>query len=216
MSVRVLVVDDHKIMREGLKLLLEREEGLEVAGEAHNGKEAVQLARELTPDVVLMDLTMPEMNGIDATRHIIAQVPRVRVLALSMHSDRRYVEEVLAAGAQGFLLKDCAFDELAKAIGEVVAGQFYLSPRIAGVVVRDYLGRRGRPTPAPEGRLTPREREVLQHLAEGKNIKEIAFALDVSPKTVETQRASIMRKLSAGSLAELTKYAIREGLTTLD
>lgn len=216
MSIRVLIVDDHKIMREGLRSLLEREDDLEVVGEADTGRQAIQSVRDAAPDLVLMDLTMPEMNGIEATRRIIGEFPEVRVLALSMHSDRRFIEEALAAGAQGFLLKDCAFDELIGAIREVVADRFYLSPRIAGVVVKDYLGKRGRPEPSPTVRLTPREREVLQLVAEGKNTKEVAFALNVSVKTVETQRTQIMKKLKMSSVAELTKYAIREGLTTLD
>lgn len=203
-------------MREGLKSLLARESDLEVIGEADNGRHAVQYAKDLAPDVILMDLTMPEMNGIDATRRIVSECPGPRVLALSMHSDRRFIEEALAAGAQGFLLKDCAFDELVGAIREVVAGRFYLSPRIAGVVVRNFLGSRGRTAASPVARLSPREREVLQLIAEGKNTKEVAFTLDVSVKTIETQRSQIMKKLKTSSIAELTKYAIREGLTTLD
>jgi len=215
-GIGVLIVDDHKIMREGLRALLENNESLTVVGEADNGRAAVQLAHELSPAVILMDLTMPGMNGIDATRRIVAECPGVRVLALSMHSDRRYIEEALAAGARGFLLKDCAFDELVGAIREVAADRCYLSPRIAGVVVRDYLGKRGRTDAPSVGRLTPREREVLQLIAEGKNTKEVAFSLSVSTKTVETQRIQIMRKLGTTSIAELTKFAIREGLTTLD
>ena len=216
MSIKVLIVDDHKIVREGLSVLLGNRDGLKVIGEANNGRMAVQLAHEMSPDVILMDLTMPEMNGIDATRRIVDECPGVRILALSMHSDRRYIEAALAAGASGFVLKDCAFDELAGAIRDVAADCFYLSPRIAGVVVRDYLGKRGRVETSPVGRLTPREREVLQLIAEGKNTKEVAFTLDVSAKTIETQRVNIMRKLGTSSIAELTKHAIREGLTTLD
>lgn len=216
MSIGVLIVDDHKIMREGLKSLLESEDGVQVFGEADNGRLAVQLAQELEPDVILMDLTMPEMNGIDATRRIVSQSSGVRVLALSMHSDRRYIEEAIAAGAHGFVLKDCAFDELVGAIREVAADRVYLSPRIAGVVNRDYLGKRGRTGASPVARLTPREREVLQLIAEGNNTKEVAFTLNVSVKTIETQRVQIMRKLGTTSIAELTKFAIREGLTTLD
>ncbi|WP_298266666.1 response regulator transcription factor [Geobacter sp.] len=217
MSIKVVVVDDHKIMREGLRSLLERENDLLVVGEADTGRQAIQCVSDTAPDLVLMDLSMPEMNGIEATRRIVEEFPDVRVLALSMHSDRRFIEEALAAGACGFLLKDCAFDELVVAIREVTAGRYYLSPRIAGVVVSDFLGRHGRPQPVPAARrLTPREREVLQLVAEGKNTKEIAFALGVSVKTVETQRTQIMKKLKMGSVAELTKYAIREGLTSLD
>lgn len=216
MKIRVLIVDDHKIMREGLKSLLDRAEDLEMVGEADNGRTAIQYARDLAPHVVLMDLSMPEMNGIDATRRIVAECPETKVLALSMHSDRRFVEGALAAGAHGFLLKDCAFDELVVAIREVASGRFYLSPRIAGLVVKDFLGRGERVGSPQSVHLTPREREVLQLIAEGKNTKEIAFALNVSVKTVETQRMQVMRKLQTNSIAELTKYAIREGLTTMD
>lgn len=216
MKIKVLIVDDHKIMREGLKSLLDRAEDLEMVGEADNGRTAIQYARDLAPHVVLMDLSMPEMNGIDATRRIVAECPETKVLALSMHSDRRFVEGALAAGAHGFLLKDCAFDELVVAIREVASGRFYLSPRIAGLVVKDFLGRGERVGSPQSVHLTPREREVLQLIAEGKNTKEIAFALNVSVKTVETQRMQVMRKLQTNSIAELTKYAIREGLTTMD
>lgn len=216
MKIKVLIVDDHKIMREGLKSLLDRAEDLEMVGEADNGRTAIQYARDLAPQVVLMDLSMPEMNGIDATRRIVAECPETKVLALSMHSDRRFVEGALAAGAHGFLLKDCAFDELVVAIREVASGRFYLSPRIAGLVVKDFLGRGERVGSPQSVHLTPREREVLQLIAEGKNTKEIAFALNVSVKTVETQRMQVMRKLQTNSIAELTKYAIREGLTTMD
>ncbi|BDV42455.1 DNA-binding response regulator [Geotalea uraniireducens] len=216
MKIKVLIVDDHKIMREGLKSLLDKETDLEMVGEADNGRTAIQYARDLAPQVVLMDLSMPEMNGIDATRRIVTECPSTKVLALSMHSDRRFVEGALAAGAHGFLLKDCAFDELVVAIREVAGGRFYLSPRIAGLVVKDFLGRGERPGQMAAVHLTPREREVLQLIAEGKNTKEIAFALNVSVKTVETQRMQVMRKLQTNSIAELTKYAIREGLTTMD
>ncbi|AJE02934.1 response regulator [Geobacter pickeringii] len=216
MAVRVLVVDDHKIMREGLRSLLEGQSDLVVVGEAEGGREAIQRVRDTAPDVVVMDLSMPEMNGIEATRRIAENFPDVRILALSMHSDRRFVEEALAAGACGFLLKDCAFDELVGAIREVKAARYYLSPRIAGGVVSDFLGSRGRPASPTGARLTPREREVLQLVAEGKNTKEVAFTLGTCVKTVETQRTQIMRKLGITSVAELTKYAIREGLTSLD
>lgn len=215
MNVRVMIADDHQIMREGLKLLLESKDGFTVVGEADCGCLAVQLARDVSPHVVLMDLTMPEMNGIEATRIIVEESPSVRVLALSMHADRRYIEDALAAGARGFLLKECAFEELVGAIHHVANGRYYLSPYVTDIVVMDYLTRRGRIDESPLSCLTPREREVLKLIAEGNNTKEVAFALNVSAKTVETQRCHIMRKLKVTSVADLTKHAIREGLITL-
>lgn len=214
MTIRLVVADDHKIVREGLRSLLEREPGIDVAAEADNGREAMKLAMELKPDVVLMDLSMPDMNGIEATRRISETSGGSRVLALSMHSDKRFVVEALSAGAKGYLLKDCASEELVGAIRTVAAGDTYLSPKIAGLIVSDYLGK-GPSTPTPSTRLTTREREVLQLFAEGKSTKEVAFLLSVSVKTIETHRIQIMRKLNIRSLAELTKYAIREGITTL-
>lgn len=214
MTIRLVVADDHKIVREGLRSLLEREPGIDVAAEADNGREAMKLAVELKPDVVLMDLSMPDMNGIEATRRIAEAPGGSRVLALSMHSDKRFVVEALAAGAKGYLLKDCASEELVGAIRTVAAGETYLSPRIAGLIVSDYLDK-GSASSAPSTRLTTREREVLQLFAEGKSTKEVAFLLSVSVKTIETHRVQIMRKLNIRSLAELTKYAIREGITTL-
>ncbi|MRR37867.1 response regulator transcription factor, partial [bacterium] len=175
---------------------------------------AMKLAVELKPDVVLMDLSMPDMNGIEATRRIAETSGGSRVLALSMHSDKRFVVESLAAGAKGYLLKDCASEELVGAIRTVAAGDTYLSPQIAGLIVSDYLDK-GPSSPTPSARLTTREREVLQLFAEGKSTKEVAFLLSVSVKTIETHRIQIMRKLNIRSLAELTKYAIREGITTL-
>lgn len=215
MNIKVLIVDDHQIMREGLKLLLENKNGFTVVGEADNGRLAVHLAREVSPHVVLMDITMPEMNGIDATRIIVKECPSVRVLALSMHADRRTIEDALAAGAKGFLLKECAFEEMVGAIQHVVNDRYYLSPYVTDIVVMDYLYRRGRCDESPLSCLTPREREVWKLIAEGNNTKEVAFALNVSVKTVETQRVNIMRKLKVTSIADLTKHAIREGIITL-
>ncbi len=215
MNIRVLIVDDHQIMREGLKLLLENKDGFEVVGEAENGRLAVHLAREVSPHVVLMDITMPEMNGVDATRAIVKECPSVRVLALSMHAERNFIEDVLAAGAKGFLLKQCAFEELVGAIHHLVNDRHYISPYVTDIVVTDYLHRRDRCEESPLNCLTPREREVLRLIAEGNNTKEVAFALNVSAKTVETQRSHIMKKLKATSVADLTKHALREGLITL-
>ena len=214
--IRVLVADDHGIVREGLKSLISHEPGMEVVGQAENGRRAVELAQDLKPDIVVMDLTMREMSGIEATRQIVAECSKTKVLALSMHSDRRFVAGALAAGACGYLLKDCAFEELARALRAVMAGQVYLSPGIAGTVVDTYVRH---PQAAPLSRLsvlTPREREVLQLVAEGKSLKTIASILSVSVKTAETHRQSIMHKLNIESVAGLTKFAIREGLASLE
>ena len=216
MKTRILLADDHRIMRQGLKSLLEAEPDMQVVGEADNGRRAVELAAEHGPDVVVMDIGMPELNGIEATRRIVHDQPGTRVVALSMHGDRRFMSEVLKAGASGYLLKDGAFDELAGAIRTVMGSRMYLSPRVADVVVEDYVRQLPRAEPGVFAALTPREREVLQLLAEGKATKQAAAALHVSVKTVETHRRQIMTKLDIHSVAELTKYAIREGLTTAD
>jgi DNA-binding NarL/FixJ family response regulator len=214
-ATRILIADDHKIFREGLRTLLASQSGVEVVGEADNGRRTVAMASELSPDVVIMDVAMPELNGVDATRQIVSECSSTKVLALSMHADRRFVTRMLTAGAHGYLLKDCAFEELTLAIQTVISDDVYLSPGVAGVVVRAMQSRGGETgTQAPE--LTPREREVLQLVAEGCTTREIAHRLHVSVKTIETHRKQIMDKLELRSVAELTKYAVREGLTSLD
>lgn len=214
-AIRVMLVDDHKIMREGLKLILSRETDVTVVAEAGDGEEAVTRALEQLPDVVVMDLSLPGMNGIEATRQILAASGRIRVLALSMVADRAYVAEVLKAGARGYLIKDCAAEELTNAIRSVHRGNPYFSQKIAELVVNDYM-QSVKDSKAPGlKRLSDREREVLQAISDGKSAKEIAFQFGVSVKTVETQRLNIMKKLDLYSIAELTKYAIREGLTCL-
>jgi len=216
MSIRILLADDHKVVRDGLQALIAKEADMEVVAEGATGRDAVAQAASIRPDVAVLDISMPDLNGIEATRQILAQTPGARVIALSMHADRRFVMEMLRAGAVGYLLKDSAFEELARAIRAVAAGQIYLSPGIAGVVVQDYL------TPAAAGdrgayaALTGREREVLQLLAEGRSTKEAALRIHVSDKTIESHRRQIMIKLKIRSVAELTKYAIREGLTSLE
>lgn len=216
MSVRILLADDHKIVHEGIKALLEKQPGLEVIAAAEDGRATLKLAKELTPDVVIMDVGMPDMNGIEATRRIITESPKIKIIALSMHSDRRFVVEMLKAGASGYLLKDCAFEELIHAIRAVVANRTYLSPGIADIVIKGYAHLLSKENLSVFSILATREREVLQLLAEGKSTKEIASFFNLSVKTVETYRKQIMDKLNIHSVAELTKYAIREGLTSLE
>jgi DNA-binding NarL/FixJ family response regulator len=215
MSIKVLLADDHEIVREGLRALIEKQPNMEVVAEAENGRTAVELAKKLSPDVIIMDVAMPDLNGIEATRQIVAKAPSIKVIALSMHSDRRFVVEMLRAGASGYLLKDCAFEELFNAIRAVVINRIYLSPKISDIVARDFIRLFPKTEFSVFSVLTPRQHQVLQLLSEGKNTKQIAFHLQVSAKTVETYRLQIMDKLDIHSIAELTKYAIREGLTTL-
>jgi two-component system, NarL family, response regulator NreC len=204
------------MFRGGLKALVEKESGLEVIAEASTGMEAIQLVQEHSPEMVVMDVAMPILNGIEATRRLVAENPGLKIIALSMHSDRRFVIEMLRAGAKGFVLKHSAFEELVIAIGKVSKGNTYLSSGIVDVVVNDYVRNlAGTDSPA-YNQLTNRERQVLKLLAEGKSVKEIGFVLNVSGKTVETHRINLKEKLGIESLAELTKFAIREGITTLD
>jgi len=216
MSIRILLVDDHKIVRDGLRSLIEKDQDTEVVGEAADGRAAVQQVRNLSPDVVIMDIAMPDLNGIEATRQILAERPEIKIVALSMHSDSRFIAEMLRSGALGYLLKNCAFEELTKAIHSVVDGQTYLSSGIAEVVTKEYVRRLTETELTAPTIISDREREVLQLLAEGKSTKQVASCLHVSIKTIETHRRQIMRKLNINSLAELIKYAVREGLTSLD
>ena len=176
----------------------------------------MQLVRELTPDIVVMDVTMPNLNGVDATRRIVDEFPAVKVIALSIHSNRRFVSDMLKAGASGYIVKECLFDELVQAIRVVAGGGAYLSPKITGTVVDDYVKELSDTPPSRSAVLTHREREVLQLLAEGRSTKQIALELHVSNKTIEASRRRVMEKLDVYSVAELTKYAIREGLTSLE
>ena len=216
MTYRILLADDHKIVRDGLRSLLEREADIQVAAEAENGRRALQLARKLAPDIVIMDISMPDLNGIDATRQITSEQPGVKVIALSMHSQRQFVEGMLRAGVSGYLLKDTAFEELVKAVRIVLSGKKYLSPDITEIVFQEYLRPQAEPNGLSTAELTLREREVLQLLAEGRTTREIAEALHISVKTVESHRKNVMDKLDLHTVAELTKYAIREGLTSLE
>ena len=216
MSTRILLVDDHKITRQGLRSLLENQGDMEVVAEAEEGRTAVRLVREIVPDVVIMDVSMPDLNGMEAARQIVADCPDVKIIALSMHSDALFVTEMLKSGASGYLLKDCAFEELALAIRTVSDEKTYLSPSISGVVVNDYVHLLSKGESVNAEVLSNREREVLQLLAEGKSTKQIALRLHISVKTVETHRRQIMEKLDIHSVAELTKYAIRKGFTSLE
>lgn len=215
MAVKIILADDHRLMREGLRSLLESQPGIEVVAVAENGRETLRLVRKYKPDVVVMDISMPDLNGIDATRQIISEFPKVKIIALSMHTNKKFVSEMLTAGASGYLVKDSALEELSNAINIVMSNKVYLSPAIARVVVEDYRGSKSPGDIISPVSLSPREREVLQLIAEGKSTKEIADGLHLSVKTIETHRMQIMDKLNIHSIAELTKYAIREGLTTL-
>lgn len=215
MNIKILLADDHKIMREGLRALIEKQGDIAVIGEADDGRTTVRLARELLPDIVIMDINMPGMNGIEATRQIISRDSRTRVIALSVHSNKCFVSEMLNAGASGYLLKDCASSELVNAIRAVFSNRYYLSPEITNVMINDYKDMLLKEKLSVFSLLTQREREVLQLVTEGQTTKEIAQLLNVSVKTVETYRHQIMEKLDIHSIAELTKYAVKEGLTFL-
>ncbi len=216
MSVRLILADDHKIMREGLRALLAKQKEIEVIAEADSGRGVIELCAQLHPDVVVIDISMPDLNGIDAARQITRQAPDIKVIALSMHSDKKYVKEMLAAGASGYLLKDAAFEELGMAIATVLKNKTYLSPQITDTVVKDYVNEHVPKDSIVSTALSAREREVLQLIAEGKSTRDVAAKLYVSVKTVETHRKQIMDKLGLNSIAELTKYAIREGLTSVE
>jgi DNA-binding NarL/FixJ family response regulator len=216
MSIKIIIADDHKIIREGLCGLLEKEEDLQIIAQAQDGRETIELVKKHSPDVIIMDIGMPGLNGIEATRHIASEYPKVKIIALSMHSDKKFVKEMLKAGASGYLLKNCAFEELDKAVRIVSSGKTYLSPSIADVIVDNYVRTSSESASTVFSVLSNREREVLQLLAEGRNTKQIARDLHVSPKTIETHRSKIMQKLDIDNIADLTKYAIREGLTSLE
>lgn len=215
MNIRIMIADDHEIVRNGLRSLIEKELDMEVIAEASNGRDAVRIALKLAPDVVIMDIAMPDLNGIEAARQIIAALPRIKVIALSMHADKRYVMEMLKAGASGYILKDSAFEELACAIRTALNNRTYLSPPITEIVIGDYVQLALATNGSAFSLLSAREREVLQLLAEGSSTAQIADCLCISVKTVETYRQHIIEKLDIRSIAELTKYAIREGLTSL-
>jgi len=211
--MRILIADDHGVVREGMKVLIENQPDMEVVGEAEDGLMVTQLAKELSPDIILMDISMPNLNGVEATRLILAENPDIRVIALSVHLDKHFVTQMFKAGASGYVLKSCLFDEVLRALRMVNRNERYLSSKITDVVLDDYIHYMATYNKTAEDNLTARERQMVQMLAEGKSTKQIASRLHISPKTSDANRRRIMNKLGISSVAELTKYAIREGLT---
>jgi DNA-binding NarL/FixJ family response regulator len=214
--MKVLIADDHGIVREGLKSLIKKQADLEIIGEAQDGIEAVDLARRLKPDVVIMDVTMPNLNGIDATRAIMKECPNTKVIALSMHAYKTVVREMFKAGAYGYVLKSCLFDELKNSFEAIRKGERYVSPNIAVLIRDDYTASKNARAAGNRKSLSERELRILQLVAEGKPIKRISTILNLSPKTVDAYRRGLMLKLGVNSMAALIKYAIREGITSID
>ena len=214
-TIKVVIADDHMIVRDGLRSLLERQPDMEVVAEADNGRIALKLVKELSPDVVIMDIGMRELNGIDATRQIVKMSPGVKVLALSMYSDKRFIKGMLKAGASGYMLKDSAFKELIDAIRVIVGDKIYISPSVASIVTEDYLKQSPESDSSTRSLLTSRELEVLQLLVEGMSTKQIASSLRLSIKTIESHRSRVMKKIDVNNIADLTRYAIREGIISL-
>jgi len=215
-KIKVVVADDHTILRQGIKALLDNQEGIEVVGEAKDGREAIKTMEELLPDVILMDIAMPGLNGLEATRRIKKKFPKVKVVVLTMHANEEYIFQILNAGADGYLVKETAFQDLISAINAVHKGEAFMSPSISKKVMTDYIQRAQGEEKVGFDTLTTREREILQLVAEGNSNKKIAEALFISPKTVETHRAHIMDKLNIHDRAGLIKYAIRKGMINLD
>jgi DNA-binding NarL/FixJ family response regulator len=211
-AFRILIADDHEVVRRGIRALLESHPGWEVTGEAEDGREAVERTRDLKPDLVLLDIGMPNLNGIDAARQILANCPATPILILTMHHSEQVVREVLSVGARGFLLKSDAGRDLVTAVEAVQNHQTFFTSQVTEIVVDGYLNSDRKPEPSSKNQLTPREREVVQLLAEGKTSKEVALALNLSVKTAETHRTNIMRKLDLHSVADLTLYALRNGI----
>ena len=217
MSIRIVLADDHRIVREGLRALIAQEPDMAVVATAEDGPALLRQAQACRPDVVITDISMPGLNGIEAVRRLRAEMPQVQVLCLSMHSEDRMVLAAIEAGACGYLLKDGSFEELAQAVRQVVAGRIYVSAELSGVMVRELRSRKagGAAPAAGAAALTPRERELVQLFAEGHTTNEIAQALNLSPKTVATHRENVLRKLQARGVADLTRYALREGLSSM-
>jgi len=215
-KIKVVVADDHTILRQGIKALLDNQEEIEVVGEAKDGREAIKAIEELSPDVILMDIAMPGLNGLEATRRIKKKFPKTKVVVLTMHTNEEYIFQILNAGADGYLVKETAFQDLISAINSVHRGEAFMSPSISKKVMTDYIQRAQGEERVGFDTLTTREREILQLVAEGNSNKKIAEVLFISPKTVETHRAHIMDKLNIHDRAGLIKYAIRKGMINLD
>ena len=213
MSIKIILADDHKIIMQGLRSLIDNEKDMEVVAEAVNGRQAVNLVNKHTPDVVIMDINMPDLNGIEATKQITSKNSDIKVIALSMHSDKHYVSKMLQAGVKGYLLKDCAFEELIHGIRRVMDNHIYLSPQIDDIVIRDYLKYLSKDY---DDGLKSREKEVLQLLAEGNTTKQISEKLFISIKTVGSHRGTLMKKLGFKTMVELTRYAIKEGIISIE
>ena len=216
MSIKILLADDHEIVRYGLRCLIEEQPDMEVVGDAVNGRMAINLTHKLRPDVVVMDISMPDMNGIEATKRIRKEIPDTKVIVLSMHHKRQFVIDMLKSGISGYILKTKVHGDLIRAIKAAVANEVYLSSKITGIVAHDFASSLSISDKSASAVLTPREREVLQLISEGKSTKETALHLNVSIKTIESTRRQIMQKLDIHNVADLTKYAINEGITSLD
>jgi DNA-binding NarL/FixJ family response regulator len=216
MTTKILIADDHGILRQGISSLIEKQADMQVVGEADNGLKAVEMTRQLHPDIVIMDVSMPVLNGIEATRQIKSELPDVKVLALSVHSEKEFVLDTIKAGVSGYMLKECVFDDLVYAIKVIITGQSYLSPQIASIVLNDIV-KEGvlKVVPSDSVVFTLRENQILQLLTKGVSAKQIALELGLSIKTIEAIRRHIMEKIKVDNLPDLTKYAIREGLTTV-
>ncbi|MBW8331749.1 MAG: response regulator transcription factor [Prolixibacteraceae bacterium] len=214
MTIRILITDDHQLFREGIANLLSASPQIEIVGQAENGQQAIEKAKQLKPDIVIMDLSLPVINGVDATRILRKEVPATKVLVLSMHADKNYIKEALEAGAFGYLFKDCTYDQLIEAINTVYQGKKYLSNKITEVLIHDYLNRDEEiQDKSPE--LSERESEILRLIAEGKSTREIADLLFISVKTVGTHKQHVLEKLNLQSTAGLIKYAIRKGIVSI-
>jgi DNA-binding NarL/FixJ family response regulator len=215
-ALRILIADDHEVVRAGVRALLESQPDCEICGEAVTGRQVIAMAQQLQPDVAILDITMPELNGLEATRQIRKIAPTVQVLILSVHESEELVREILSAGAHGYILKSDAGRELTAAMQALRKGETFFTSRVAQIALRAYQNQKptGHVSPPPGGALTPREREVLQLLAEGKGNKEVASALEISVMTVETHRANIMHKLGVHSITELVHYAVRQKIIT--
>ncbi len=218
MKITVLLADDHLIIRDGLRNLLNSRDDFEIIGETDNGRQAVLMVKDMQPDIIIMDISMPELNGFDAARQIVAMKCKTKILVLSMHNNKQYLSEMLKAGASGYLIKNCAFQEIVEAVKTILNGHIYLSREMKDVIVDDYVQLLERPEEPDlnEKKLTAKESEILQLFVKGDSAKDIALTFGLSVKTVSTHRNNIMNKLDLYNIADLTKYAIREGLTMLE